>query len=441
MLPPLPLSRKDDDDDDDDASLSGPLEDLAPEPVPNMHDSILSSPRRRRRPLDNRSSIFKSTTASPRSNSPTTSSMNQTFALNRSQSTPSPRSHTAFVRTWSVFSNPHQKDDADEEEPLRWKESDTQTLLSPSSTFDSSVEEGSPILPKQSSDCEIGSSPRESVEPTPRREDEEDDRFDCAVTITTTTAPRKPTTWTWFEVYFICLLANVGNILRVFLGRGLGGDCENVIVADWFTPWFQTVCITSSGQSGVGGALFVDLPANMLGCFVLGLVSYPKRTPPAAMQAIQSRQEDSPREQALYNALAVGLCGCLTSCKLPLLLISLAADPSHAFVPCVFSLVVEYANGHYGRWNCQRTLASGKHGLWLSSRRSVCHVVFGGWPTCGRVLPILSRSTTTAGTGPTGPRSRPHMGFRYSLAIPGVCGCLYGRIRGGRRGLEPHVLS
>lgn len=56
-------------------------------------------------------------------------------------------------------------------------------------------------------------------------------------------------------------LPQIGTVIRIFLGLLLGGNCGQV-------SWAP--CVTSAGQAH-GGALFKDLPANLLGCFLMGL--------------------------------------------------------------------------------------------------------------------------------------------------------------------------
>jgi fluoride ion exporter CrcB/FEX len=62
--------------------------------------------------------------------------------------------------------------------------------------------------------------------------------------------------------------AVIGESLRICLARLFGGECLQET-----TPWLHAVvtkynfCVTSNQ-----GALFLDLPANMLGCFVMGVM-------------------------------------------------------------------------------------------------------------------------------------------------------------------------
>jgi len=77
------------------------------------------------------------------------------------------------------------------------------------------------------------------------------------------------------KIFFVGTLASysiLGESLRICLGRIFGSEC----IQDT-TPWLHSLvtkynlCVTSNGSSN-GGALFFDLPANMLGCFVMGML-------------------------------------------------------------------------------------------------------------------------------------------------------------------------
>lgn len=63
--------------------------------------------------------------------------------------------------------------------------------------------------------------------------------------------------WAW---------AQLGILARVYLGKLFGGAC-----GDPAWPWVP--CVTSPGLQRYGGAVFTDLPANVAGSFLIGLVS------------------------------------------------------------------------------------------------------------------------------------------------------------------------
>jgi len=118
------------------------------------------------------------------------------------------------------------------------------------------------------------------------------------VTATTTTSSL------FIDAIYISFCSIWGNICRVYICRLFGGDCEddNSAPHDFFTSWFSQVCITSNGMSShTGGSLFRDLPSNMIGCFILGILTH----------------KDHPLQKDHYKTfhtgLGVGFCGSLTT--------------------------------------------------------------------------------------------------------------------------------
>lgn len=76
---------------------------------------------------------------------------------------------------------------------------------------------------------------------------------------------------TILSVLYIALFSVFGAVLRIYIARFFGLDCEfssagDDYVDDFLTPFASKICVTASGQTEqTGGALFTDLPANMLG--------------------------------------------------------------------------------------------------------------------------------------------------------------------------------
>ena len=72
------------------------------------------------------------------------------------------------------------------------------------------------------------------------------------------------------HIFYIASFAIIGTVLRSYIGRFFGLDCIRVeqddeTHVDFLTPLFSHICITSDGKSQRGGAIFIDLPANMIG--------------------------------------------------------------------------------------------------------------------------------------------------------------------------------
>jgi fluoride ion exporter CrcB/FEX len=116
---------------------------------------------------------------------------------------------------------------------------------------------------------------------------------------------------------YISLFATFGAVIRIFMGRLFGLDCERVIneIDDFLTPFSSEICVTASGKTDqTGGAFFSDLPANILGSFFIGVLS------PAISSGhpIPWFRKDHrlQHHESFHTALKVGLCGCLTTCKL-----------------------------------------------------------------------------------------------------------------------------
>lgn len=119
---------------------------------------------------------------------------------------------------------------------------------------------------------------------------------------------------------FLCYLysfAILGTTLRLFVGRLFGSDCEFPgIVEDFLTPLSQSICVTSSGKTlQHGGGLFTDLPSNMLGSFIMGLVSsfYPEGGRYGSKFPWLQKQHPLQRHDGIHNAIKTGLCGSLTT--------------------------------------------------------------------------------------------------------------------------------
>jgi hypothetical protein len=195
-------------------------------------------------------------------------------------------------------------------------------MITWAATFDSSLEEGGDGQPHH--DCEVGCSSQE--------ENASGDGVSGTEPATDETNVVTTRSWTWVEIYYTALLANVGNILRVYLGRLFGGDCESNQNIDLFSPLFQQVCITSSGmQQAQGGALFLDLPANMLGCFLMGVLASDSSRKQREDDDEVSTETPQSSVSALYTGLSVGLCGCLTSCKCVIFFAQFSIFQTHHF--------------------------------------------------------------------------------------------------------------
>jgi fluoride ion exporter CrcB/FEX len=110
-------------------------------------------------------------------------------------------------------------------------------------------------------------------------------------------------------IIYLSAAAVVGACLRAYLGRFFGGDCEDQTIYDFLTPVSSKICLTTSGRAlQTGGALFRDLPANVLGSFIMGLVSSKKIKIPWFHKNHALQKDD-----VFHVMISTGLCGSLTT--------------------------------------------------------------------------------------------------------------------------------
>jgi fluoride ion exporter CrcB/FEX len=118
-------------------------------------------------------------------------------------------------------------------------------------------------------------------------------------------------------LYYLYSFAILGTTLRLFLGRLFGSDCESPgEIEDFMSPLSEKICVTSGGTTlQHGGALFLDLPANMLGSFVMGIVSslYPEGGRKGSKLPWLRKTHPLQNHQGIHHAIKVGFCGSLTT--------------------------------------------------------------------------------------------------------------------------------
>lgn len=117
----------------------------------------------------------------------------------------------------------------------------------------------------------------------------------------------------WKSIVYLSMFSVIGVTCRSFLGRLFGGDCDpDHAVKDWLYPLSKHICVTTNGRTEqYGGALFIDLPANMLGSFIIGFFTGHSSEWPA----IPFLKHDHPlqRELGLHLGIRTALCGSLTT--------------------------------------------------------------------------------------------------------------------------------
>jgi len=193
------------------------------------------------------------------------------------------------------------------------------------------------------------------------------------------------------NMLYLAAFSTLGMILRVYTGRLMGLDCnhryeehnhtttEHTTIHDVWEPIFSSICITHNGwfdestrTKSVAGAaaLFTDLPANMLGCLVMGLL-----LPQFALQEIPhhaipwlSRHHRLQGFLGFHMALTTGFCGCIFSYG----------------ICCFFraSRRLEYTNGCHDGWYRHRgRVASGPSLVWVFNWNLLSRHEFFGGPT------------------------------------------------------------
>mmetsp|Transcript_11854 Transcript_11854/g.25040 ORF Transcript_11854/g.25040 Transcript_11854/m.25040 type:complete len:557 (+) Transcript_11854:148-1818(+) len=107
----------------------------------------------------------------------------------------------------------------------------------------------------------------------------------------------------------------LGCLLRIALAQLFGEGCKNPGSIGWLAAG-EPLCITDIGRvTREGGVIFADLPANLLGSFIMGMMQtcavlgLPKNMPIPWMRASSSFQ----KWDILHLAIRTGFCGSLTT--------------------------------------------------------------------------------------------------------------------------------
>ena len=147
-------------------------------------------------------------------------------------------------------------------------------------------------------------------------------------------------------IVYLSTFAIFGTICRVYLGRLFGLDCEFPDEVHDFLSLFSThICVTASGTSSqTGGALFVDLPANMIGSFVLGVMTNLR---PELWPNLPWLRPSHPLQQyePLHVAIKTGFCGSLTTfaswnTQMVVMMDGTQAELGHQIVPAIFGYIL-----------------------------------------------------------------------------------------------------
>lgn len=120
---------------------------------------------------------------------------------------------------------------------------------------------------------------------------------------------------TFVQACYLGVAAMFGTLLRLILAQLFGQACSNPGTIGWIAD-DAVLCVTSSGAGQqVGGIIFADLPANILGCFVMGLLQDGAALDLAVHMplAFLAPHHALQAYDILHLALKTGFCGSLTT--------------------------------------------------------------------------------------------------------------------------------
>jgi fluoride ion exporter CrcB/FEX len=114
-------------------------------------------------------------------------------------------------------------------------------------------------------------------------------------------------------IFYLSAFAIIGSSLRTYLGRIFGYDCEFPIPKEqWDYLHPLSTCLTATGLTEQnGGALFIDLPANMLGSLLMGILTPLKKNRPILPWLLPDHRLQN--FDVIHLSLRTALCGSLTT--------------------------------------------------------------------------------------------------------------------------------
>ena len=136
------------------------------------------------------------------------------------------------------------------------------------------------------------------------------------------------------QVLYVCVFSIFGCLVRIIIAQYFGYECNNPGTVGWLKSG-QPLCVTADGETSVsGGIIFSDLPANLLGSFIIGFMqstdtmNLPKTFPIAWLEESHPFQSFD----VIHFAICVGFCGSLTtfsSWNSEMVTMILGADSDH----------------------------------------------------------------------------------------------------------------
>lgn len=114
---------------------------------------------------------------------------------------------------------------------------------------------------------------------------------------------------------YLSIFAIFGAFLRILLAQLFGEECKNPGTVGWLKAG-QPLCVTADGDTSVeGGIIFADLPANLLGSFIMGLMQSTTVLDLPKPMAVAWLGDDNPFQSwdVIHLAIRTGFCGSLTT--------------------------------------------------------------------------------------------------------------------------------
>ena len=114
---------------------------------------------------------------------------------------------------------------------------------------------------------------------------------------------------------YMSVFAVLGALLRIILAQLFGEECSNPGTVGWLAA-SSPLCVTADGYAQrEGGIIFADLPANLIGSFLMGMLQSTDTMGLAVSVPIAWTTTDSWFQQwdIIHLAMRTGFCGSLTT--------------------------------------------------------------------------------------------------------------------------------
>jgi fluoride ion exporter CrcB/FEX len=156
---------------------------------------------------------------------------------------------------------------------------------------------------------------------------------------------------------YLSVAAIIGALLRIMLAQLFGEECKNPGTVGWLKA-SSPLCVTAEGHAELveGGIVFADLPANLLGCFFMGLMQDGSTLGLAIPVPVAwlSPLADFQSMTLIHFAIKTGFCGSLTTfsswnSEMVVLMFGSGYNRSSQFMKALFGYLIgmETALGSY----------------------------------------------------------------------------------------------